>query len=96
MAADVGKGIGAAEKAPAQNLAQHRGRSSFCTESSRHCPCQTIRARELKFGENVHPLSCVTCQVSSVTFFFLLLFSSFYKVMELVGGGSVINGAYPV
>ena len=47
-------------------------------------------------------MSCVRCQVSGVKchvsgvkchFFFL--FSS-DKVLELVGGGSVINGAYPV
>ena len=39
-------------------------------------------------------MSRVMCQVSSVT----LLFFSFLldKVVELVGGGSVINGAYPV
>ena len=36
-------------------------------------------------------MSGVTCQVSHVTYFYF-----FYKVVELVGGGSVINGAYPV
>ena len=45
----------------------------------------------------LHHVSHLTCQVSGVrcqmsdcNFFF------FYKVMELVGGGYVINGAYPV
>ena len=39
-------------------------------------------------------VSHVTSQVSHVTSnFFLFLF--FYKVLELVVGGSVINGAYP-
>ena len=28
---------------------------------------QTVRARELKFGENVHPRTCVTSQVSHTT-----------------------------
>ena len=52
-----------------------------------------------------YDMSCVMCQVSGVTcqvlrvrchmsFFLLLLF--FDKVVELVGGGSVINGAYPI
>ena len=50
-------------------------------------------------------ISHVTCDMSRVTcqmlhdffllFFFLFFFFSF-KVMKLVGGGSVINGAYPV
>ena len=50
-------------------------------------------------------MSCVTCHMSRVTChlshvayhmsqFFLLI--SLYKVLELVGGGFVINGAYPV
>ena len=72
---------------------------------------QTVRARELKFGEKVHlsiPVMCqvshvtchmsrvtccvspITCHMSSVRFFFL------DKVVKLVRGGSVINGAYPV
>ena len=39
----------------------------------------------------------VTRQVSSVMFFlFLFILFFFYKIVELVGGGSVINGAYPV
>ena len=44
-------------------------------------------------------LSRVRCHVSGVTcnHFFLFFFSSFFidKVLELVGGGSVINGANP-
>ena len=64
--------------------------------SSEHPNSQTVRARELTFGEMVHlppPLmchmshvtshmSCVTCQVPLFSFF---LFS--YKVVKLVGGG---------
>ena len=38
-------------------------------------------------------VSGVTCQVSHVTFFIYFLLD---KVVELVGGGSVINGAYLV
>ena len=45
-------------------------------------------------------VSCVRCQVSGVTCqvsdFFNFKFLFFYKVVGLVGGGSVINGAYPV
>ena len=39
-------------------------------------------------------VSRVTCQVSRVRHNFFLLFLD--KVVELVGEGSVINGAYPV
>ena len=39
-------------------------------------------------------VSHVTCQLSHVIFF--LFIKKFDKVVELVGGGSVINGAYPV
>ena len=63
-------------------------RSSFCSESSRQYLSQTVRDGELNFLGNVHP-PCVTCHMSSIIF-------SFYKVVDLVGGGSVINGAYPV
>ena len=47
-------------------------------------------------------LSCVTCHVLRVTFHVSgvgchhLFFFSFYKVFERVGGGSVINRAYPI
>ena len=43
-------------------------------------------------------MSCVMCHLSHVTFFpfFFWSLKIFYKVVELVGGGSVINGAYPV
>ena len=49
-------------------------------------------------------VSCVTCHMSRVRYhvshvtchniFFIYFF--FYKVVKLIGGGSVINGAYPV
>ena len=41
-----------------------------------YCYSQTIRARELKFWENVHPTPCVMCHVSRVTcnFFFIFYF----------------------
>ena len=78
-----------------------------------------VRARELKFWENVHPpkrvkchmsrvmchVSCVTCHmsrvtchVSHVTCHMSHLFIFFFfpdKVVELIGGRSVINGATP-
>ena len=42
-------------------------------------------------------VSGVTCQVSGVSCFFCFFVVVFLdKVVELVGGGSVINGAYPV
>ena len=77
----------------------------FSPKLSKHLYSQTVRARELIFWENVHPPPCVTyrasrvrfqvsgarCPVSCVTcnYYFLL-----YKVFWLVGGGSVIIGAY--
>ena len=69
--------------------------SSFCSEISRHFLSQTVRAWKLKFWENVHTSPGVRCHV---WFFFFFLCSLFFmeKVVELVGGGSVINEAYPV
>ena len=48
-------------------------------------------------------VSCVRCQVSVVgcqvsgvmCYFFRVFICFFHKAVELVGGGSVINGAYP-
>ena len=37
-------------------------------------------------------MSCVTCHVSHVTIFLIIFLD---KVVKLVGGGSVINGAAP-
>ena len=76
---------------------------SFCSESSRHCPSQTVRARELKFWENVHTPRCVSSHVSRVTCHVshvMCHMSQFCwgwgdKVVELVCGGSIINGASP-
>ena len=53
---------------------------------------------------HVSPVMChmshVTCHLSHVKIFFFYIFFNplniFDKVVELVGGGSVINGAYPV
>ena len=58
---------------------------------------------------NVSHVTChvshVTCHVSTVILFFYIfldkkkknnLHKNLDKVVELVGGGSVINGAYPV
>ena len=47
-------------------------------------------------------VSCVMCHLSLVTchlslfFFFSFFFLFFYKLLKLVGGGSDINGAYPI
>ena len=68
---------------------------------------KTMRKQYTKLMPNVHPtssvkrhMSCVMCYLSLVpchlsheTCHMSFLFD---KVMELVGGGSVINGAYPV
>ena len=64
-----------------------------------------MKARELKFWENVHPPKRVTCHMSRVTcqmshFFYIYMYIYIYifflyKVVELIGGGSVINGATP-
>ena len=67
----------------------------------------TERARELKFWENVHPPPCVPCHVSHVTCHMsgITCYMScvmcpmshfFFTKFELIGGGSVINRAYPV
>ena len=49
--------------------------------------------RECSPPQTCH-MSGVTCHVSRVTLFFLFLFF-FYKVVELIGGGSFNNGATP-
>ena len=41
-------------------------------------------------------MSRVTCHVSRVTFFYFFIFGGGDKVLKLIGGGSVINAAYPV
>ena len=71
--------------------------------SSEHCQSQTGRAWELKFWENFHPTLCVMCHmsrvmchVSPVTCHMSKKKLSLKKVVELVGGGYVINGAYLV
>ena len=77
----------------------------FFEISSKLCVSQTVKARKLKFWGNVHyPLcvmchmSCVTCHVSHVTCHMshVKCHVSHVNLVELVGGGSVINGAYPV
>ena len=40
--------------------------SAFSSKSLQHHKSQTVKARKLKFWENVHPPPCVTCQVSRV------------------------------
>ena len=83
---------------------------SISSKSSKCLHSQPVRAREQTFWENVHPpphvtyhMSHVTCHVSnvmchmshfSISLFYFFIFSG--KVVELVGGGSGINGAYLV
>ena len=77
-----------------QSLNNSSIRWSFRSESSKHCLSLMIRAKELTFWENIHPhVSHVICRMSGVT----CQASHFFDmVVELVGGGSVINGPYPV
>ena len=84
--------------------------------SLQHLHTQTVKAKELKFGEKIHlppPVMChissitchgshVTCRGSHVTCHVshamdYNIFSIFFlaKVVKLVDGGSVINGATP-
>ena len=84
---------------------------AFPSKPSKHHYTQTVRARKRKFWENIHPPLCVTCQVSGVTCqvshvrFHMsgvtcqvshVRWLFFDKVVGLVSGGFVINGAYPV
>ena len=65
---------------------------SFSKISSNQLHSQTVRGRELNLLEKVHHtnhVSCFTCH------YFYHIFSSSYKVLQLVGGGSVINGETP-
>ena len=104
-------------------------KSPFSSKPSKHHYTQTVRARKLKFLNNIHPrtmsqvsgvtchmwgvvchvsgirchlspvmceVSCVMCQASSVCVMFFFFFLFFGKVVELVGGRSVISRAYPV
>ena len=68
-----------------------------CQLSGVTCNSKTVRARENKFWEKDHLLPPVTCHVSHVTCHMshvpLYLFFSLDKVVNLVGGGSVINRA---
>ena len=52
---------------------------------------QTIRATDLNFLHNLHHMSRAMCHLSTVTCHMF-----FYKLVEQIGGGSVIIGAYPV
>ena len=60
-------------------------RWSFCSESSRHCQSQTVRAGELHFWQNVYPLPCVICNVPHVTC------HKFFPPFFLGGGGGSSN-----
>ena len=83
---------------------------TFSSQSSKHHISQAIRARNLKFLHKAHYLSHVinhmshvTCYLSGVTchMSYKNIFSSFGiifldKLVDLYGGGPVINRAYPV
>ena len=71
--------------------------SSFVKISATYLHSQTVRARELKFGEKVF-LSHLTSHVSGVTCHesYVTCQMSCDKVVKPVSEGSVINRAYPV
>ena len=79
---------------------------SFSSRSSKHHHCQTVRARKLKFWENVHlsppamsHVSHVTCHmphvmfhISHVTGYFFLLLLFFFFLQS--GGASRLRVCY--
>ena len=66
---------------------------SFVKISSKHLCFQTVRARDLTLWDNVHHPLCVTCHMSGVRCQITGVRRHTDKVVELVGGGSVINWA---
>ena len=82
-----------------QNLDQkvNQQQNTICLEQQTYASPENFTPTLLvmleTFGRSVSRITChmshVTCHVSHVTFFF-------YKVLKLIGGGSVINRAYPV
>ena len=77
--------------------------------SLQHLHTQTVKAKELKFGEKIHLPPHVMCHISSITchdshvtcrvshVMDYNIFSIFFlaKAVKLVDSGSVINGATP-
>ena len=73
--------------------------SFFVEISSKHLHSQTVRARELKFWPKVHLPPPVSWHVSHIPYHMShVTFSSSFviwdKVVNVVGGGYVINEAY--
>ena len=60
-------GVAGAVLQTASSLIKWVSQSSFSSRYSQHHDSQTVRARELKFWENVHPTPCVMCHLSHVT-----------------------------
>ena len=69
--------------------------SAFSSKSSKYHKSQTVRAKELKFLENVHPPQHVTCQMAHVKCHVIFLFFLFGKVVKLIGGGLLSMGPTP-
>ena len=78
-----------------------------CHMSGVGCPVSGVKCQVSGVRRQVSGVRCqvsgITCQVSGVTVFFPSIFLKYYlilifldKVVELVVGRSVINGAYPV
>ena len=70
----------------------------FVEISLKICISQTVRARKLKFLDIVHYCLCVMCHASHITYHmsYVIKHKKLQKnIVDLFGGGSVINGAYP-
>ena len=87
------------------SLINEVSKKSFSCQPLKYNQFQTLRARELTFWGIVHSLQTVRCQMSDVMCHMSLVTCHmsrvkchifFHKVVELIGGGSVFNGTYPV
>ena len=92
------------------NLLFHQlSQRCISSKSSKYHNTKTVRARKLKFFKRMfisHKVSCVTCHMSRVMCHMSTVtchrssvmshLLPFKKMVEVVGGGFVINGAYPV
>ena len=92
--------VGAVLQTPL-SLIQRVSQLAFSSKSSKYHKSQTVGGRGLKFWKKIHPpqhitchVSHVTCHVSPVTCHMSHFFLS-WKVVKLIGGGFVINKAYP-
>ena len=80
-------------------LTERVSESSFSSKSLNHLHHQTVIARDLNLWDNVHHSLCVTCLMPGDMCYVISIplchVKKFDKVLELVGGESVINRATP-